>query len=326
MAAKPTPTYRPLLREALRLTWERKSLWVFGLFASLLSTGGIVDVGARGLRRVEDGSDLLLNVVNDTFTGADTFGAWIRQVELLEPGRVTLTVTAAFVLVLAALVAAFLSQAALIRGLACTDPQPFHHHMREGRPFFWRLVCLTLAGKAAQGVLLLMASLPLVLVVARGTYADGLLFVACFLIAFPLSIIANLVTALAVIDVVRDDRSAAHALLHAAGRFAGHWLAALELGAVAYLAITGLWVIGGAAIILASLPYGALVALALYLGSPVLFGLVTVAFGIVVGAIAFAAIGAATTLQYAVWLRYSLRAENRRSPLVAKLERLWRKW
>ncbi|OGL67252.1 hypothetical protein A2856_04330 [Candidatus Uhrbacteria bacterium RIFCSPHIGHO2_01_FULL_63_20] len=326
MARKPTPIYRTLLRDAWRLAWGRRSLWVFGLFAGLVTTGGVIDVAFRGFKRIESASDLLQGVLSGSFAGYETFGAWMRQVQMLEPSRVTATVT---VLVLVAVwlgVTAVLSQGALIRGLVCEHDRPWHHHLFEGKPYFWRLLTLALAGKAVNAVLLIASALPLVLLVTRGFAEDAVLYCLTFLVFFPLMVVASLTFTLAAIDAVRHDRGAAHALAHATGTFLDHWLPALEVGVAAFLVMAAMWIASGVTLILLSIPYAMLVALSLYAGSPFLFACASIVSAVCAAFLVFAFTGASVSFQHAVWLRFLERAQRHRSPLVAKLERLWRKW
>lgn len=326
MATKPAAIYRPLLREALRLTWERKSLWVFGLFAGLVTTGGVVDVAGVRVRQVTDARAFLQDALSGTFPFADAFGAWVRQVQLLDPSRVTATLTIALLLAIALVATAVLSQAALIRGLACKQDRPFHHGLREGLPSFWKLLALDLAGKALQGILVGLTALVLALLLARGTRADALLYLVTFLACFPLAVAGNLVMTLAAIDLVREGRGACHAFLHALGRFAGHWVNCLELGIVSFLVVLALWIAAGAAVAALAIPYAALIGLSLAIASTTLFWLGSALFAVCAGALTLAFTGASVTFQHAVWIAFMDRSAPRRTPLVAKLERLWRKW
>jgi len=63
-AKKSTTLYRPFLREAFAITWKRKSLWIFGIFAALISTGGVVDVVWRSLEKVGKTESLLENLAD----------------------------------------------------------------------------------------------------------------------------------------------------------------------------------------------------------------------------------------------------------------------
>lgn len=326
MAKQPAPTYRPLLREALRLAWERKSLWVFGLFAGLVTTGGVVDVLGARVRQVTGTREFLADALAGTLPFADAFGAWVAQVRLLEGSRVTATVTIALLLVIALGVTAVLSQAALIRGLSCKQDRPFHHSLREGLPSLWPLLALDLCGKALQALLVGLTALTLALLFARGGALDGWIYLATFLACVPLSVALSLVMTLAAIDLVREGRGACHAFLHALGRAAGHWVACLELGLVSFAVVALLWVAAGACVAVLAIPYAAFVGLSLSAGSTELFWLGTALFGVTASALAFAFTGASVAFQHAVWVAFMDRTAPRRTPLVAKLERLWRKW
>ena len=327
MARKPTPIYRTLLREAFALSWERKSLWVFGLFAGLVSTGGLFDAAYRSFRRIEQGRDLLTTIVSGSVPGYDTFGSYVTQLVMLDRSRVTATVTVAGLILIFLVITAVLAQGALIAGLLGSAEKAPHHHLNEGRPFFWRILVIDAAAKITQLLLIFATTLPLVLFLTRGGLSDGILYTAVFLVFFPATVIVSLLLALATINVVREDAHPVDAIHEAIRLFASHWLVALELGIAVFLAVAAAAFAGLCGVILLSIPYAVLVGLALYVGSPFLFGLFTIIAGISMAALLFTLAGWAVTFQHAVWLAFSNRAGAGRKPkLLAKVERLWNKW
>ncbi len=66
---KSTSIYRTLLREAFTHTWQRKSLWIFGIFAGLISTGGVIEVALSGIKQVTTGGAFLQQLLDQTFVG-----------------------------------------------------------------------------------------------------------------------------------------------------------------------------------------------------------------------------------------------------------------
>jgi hypothetical protein len=327
MPRKPTPMYRTLLREAFSLAWERKSLWVFGLFAGLVSTGGLFDAAYRSFRRIEQGSDLLMTVVRGSVPGYDTFGSYVQNLLLLDRARVTATITVAALIVLLLAVTAVLSQGALIAGLLGAANKAPHRHLNEGRPFFWRILLLDLAAKAMQLLLIFATTLPLVLFLTRTNVLDGVLYTAVFLVLFPATVIVSLLLALASIDVVKEDAHPVDAIHRALIIFGSHWLVALELGIAVFLVVAAAGFAGLCGIILLSIPYAVLIGLSIYAGSPFLFSLVSVLAGVLLAVFLFTLAGAVITFQHAVWLKmYERAGGGRRNKLVAKLERLWMKW
>ncbi|MDG1949564.1 MAG: hypothetical protein P8J32_01925, partial [bacterium] len=76
---KSTSLYRNFLSDAWRLTWERKSLWIFGIFAGVISTGGVVDIALRSVKRVEGTNTLLQDLLESGFIGYGLVGSYFQQ-------------------------------------------------------------------------------------------------------------------------------------------------------------------------------------------------------------------------------------------------------
>src|SRR3989338_4394715 len=116
-AKKSTMLYRPFLREAWRLTWERKSLWIFGIFAALISTGGVVDVVWRALQKIQRAESLLENLADSSFMGYDVAASYIGQLATLGPQRTSFIIIVSTLMGILLVIIATLSQGALLLGI-----------------------------------------------------------------------------------------------------------------------------------------------------------------------------------------------------------------
>src|SRR3989338_3617616 len=88
MRKKSTMLYRPFLCEAWLLTWQRKSLWIFGILAALISTGGVIDTVSVTLQKVERTQSLLNQLLDHSFIGYALASEYIQQLVLLGTHRI----------------------------------------------------------------------------------------------------------------------------------------------------------------------------------------------------------------------------------------------
>lgn len=52
MSEKKVPLYRQIIREAWKIAWHQKVIWIFGLFSALIATGGALEIFSRNLNWV----------------------------------------------------------------------------------------------------------------------------------------------------------------------------------------------------------------------------------------------------------------------------------
>lgn len=52
MFEKSVPLYRQIIREAWKIAWHKKVMWIFGLFSALIATGGALEIFSRNLNWV----------------------------------------------------------------------------------------------------------------------------------------------------------------------------------------------------------------------------------------------------------------------------------
>lgn len=305
----------------MRVAWERKALWVFGLFAALLSTGGVGEMTAKGFHRLTAARDAYVGMMNGTFTGAEMFGRMVRGLAELDPSRLTTAVTLGILFAALAVVASVVSQGALVAGVgrkAVTDAEA----AAAGRAAFWHLLALNALHKAAHLVLILLSALPLFLLVARtnGTTMAGALLT--FAIAFPLTIVISVLFMLASVHAVKTGSHAFDAIHQALAIFRAHALAAFETGVLLFGLVLLAALTFTAAAALAAVPFALLLSVSLLIGSGSLFLLVNILGATALVLFVFAFAGATTTFQYAVWVRFYEHANVKRK-IISKIHRVW---
>jgi hypothetical protein len=322
---KPVTFYRRLLLDAWKITWRRKGLWLFGIFAAAASTGGVMEVAFRSFRHIERGRNLYEGLAAGTVAGLDIFGQYLRQLRFMETGRVSAILTVITILGLALLIAAVWSRAALIIGAGAEKELPVKEVARQAAPHFWNVLAVTLTAKVASLLTIILTTLPLILYVTRATTGNAILYTISFLVFFPLTIIISIVSVLAVIDIIKRKERFTKAIEQALRLFGRHWLVTLELGIILFAAVmlAGMAVV--AALVVLAIPYTILLVIALITATPFIFVLVHILGFTAIATVLLCYLGAATTFQHTAWLLFYERAlkKNGAREVIAKLQRLW---
>jgi hypothetical protein len=317
--------YRKILQVAWKRTKERRHLWIFGFFAALLSTGGVADLTMQSLQQIRSSGRWLQQAFSGVFFNLETWTTYVRQLSFLEPTRVTLTLTAVILALLALVSLAVISQGALVYALTKRKSYSLKRAIRESARHFWSILGLNLVTKAAQFVLVLTTALPTVLFFARGSLFDAFLTFLIFLILFPATIALHIVSMIALVDIVRLEHSLPDAIHHAAKLFKKHWLVTLELGLIIFFIAFGAGALLIATLIMLAIPYTAVSLLTFYT-TPILVTLLQALTIAVLGAVIIIFTGGLTTFQYACWVRWFERSTHgsTKDKVMAKLERWWR--
>ncbi|MEK7073358.1 MAG: hypothetical protein AAB974_02880 [Patescibacteria group bacterium] len=314
--------YRHVVTDAWKLAWRRRSLWPFGFFAALVTTGGIVDVLIRGSGNIFDAevSRLSGRVV-------PSLGELLR---IAGPGTaanppVWLIVAAVigFIMVAALLWVAVVSQGALITGITVADRHASPKVvLGRGIAMFWPLFAIALVDRLLIGVVTFAAAVPFGAALAGGNPGTILLYVITY-VAFVLISTAVFIIALyAAIDVTVSGSSLVNAVKNATHTFFKHWIVSYE----AALVVFGIDVLVGLALligfVLLLVPTTLFLLMMQVIGTVAgswlfltLFGALLVAW--VVGLASFA-----TTLRYAIWTLLYERVQS--GSVSAKIVRVLR--
>ena len=296
--------YRPFLREAWRLTWERKSLWIFGIFAALISTGGVVDVVWRTLEKVTRTESLLANLADTTFMGYDVAASYIGQLAVLGSQRTSFIVIALSLMGILLVILATLSQGALLLGIRAKESSAPHALRQEAGVHFWNFLLIGILYKLLMLLLTVLMVLPLLLVSVSTTLGHSLLFLALMMLFIPTTIVLNIIYMFALIDVVATDAHPLNAIHTGTRLFAKQWLATLEYGLILFLLIFGAGLLLLVALCLLLIPLSILYTATVLSGSSWFF----LAFIVVATLLIFAIIlifgGACVTYQYSAWVAF----------------------
>jgi len=313
--------YRPLFRRAWTISWQARSLWLFGFFTAILVGGGGVNVLFRNFER--------LGAIGAWATAVRDGGRFVAipwgTLAGLSPG---FWLVAGLVLLLTVFLVWFslVAQGALIRGTE-RERKRDHVSLQEGiaygRSCFPRLLFVTLAFHIISQVAWFLVSLPpFLLYLATGhSFWYTAFIVIAFVCLVPLTFVLLIVYRMASVAVVVEGMQALRAITFAWQLLASHWLVLLEVEILLTI------VISLVAIVAVSL---VMMGVVILFGPLVLFGyfyeiplLLTTSLGVSVAAffIALAGLGAILALfQQAVWTLLFIRL--RESPPYAKLVRV----
>ncbi|MEI6511567.1 MAG: hypothetical protein WCO25_06070 [Candidatus Uhrbacteria bacterium] len=322
-AKKPTSIYRSLLRDAFRVTRERRNLWVFGLFAALLSTGGVGEMAAKGWHRLSVARDVYGEIVRGTFTGTRTFGTVVRTCLSIAPSQATAMMTMMILVAFFAVAVSVVSQGVVLSAVGpkpVTDPQA----VTAGKKSFWHLLALNVLNKAAHAILIALSSLPFLLILEAPRGSSALIAFATFLVAFPLTVVIAALFMIASVHISKTNAHSLDAIHHAVLIFKKHWLAAFELGLILFLCViaaSGAFVM---AVSILSIPFVLAVSVAVISSSATAFLVANVLGAFVLLLLVFAFAGATTTFQYAAWVKFYALATGPIKKTISKTHRVWR--
>lgn len=303
--------YRPFFLDAWRLTWERKRLWIFGIFAALLSTGGVVDVAWRTLERVERAESLLVNLADASFMGYGLAASYIGQMAALGPERGSALVIAATLIGLLLLIMAVLSQGALVLGIRAKTLEDPHALRAQAAGHFWSLLLIGLFNKIVMAVLMVLMTLVLWLSAFSGDPADVAVFFTLLVLFIPATVVVSIIYLFALIDTVETGDHPLQAIHTGARLFARQWLSALEFGLLLFALVLVAGVAFIALLVLLLVPYSILFSATLLTGSFSLFLFINVLFALALLLAILLFGGALVTFQYGAWYNFYKRGVHK---------------
>jgi len=299
--------YRPMLKNALSITWRYKYLWFFGLFAALLGNGGAFNYGIKNFSKVESQGVWLTNLSESLkswkfgfgkidwygiFTNFDLWGA-VLFLLMIVIGLFLLWLSIA-------------SQGALVYGIKAAKTQFFNEALRHGSKKFWPLLLVNIILAVAIAVLMAIFNLPFVILYLNtggNVLWQTVIVILSFIVWVPVTIIFYLIAQYAVIYIVNYDKHIAQAIKDAWLLFAKNWIVSLEAGFLLLLIniITSILLV--AVVIVLALPFVMLGLLASALASNGFLW-----FVIILGILTFIALlflyGAAwNVFQVSVWIQ-----------------------
>jgi len=295
--------YRTLIREALRLTWQRKSLWFFGIFAGFVSTGGLFDLAITGSDRLKTDGTLVQQIIDTVFTGYVWIAFYLSRIH-----QATIHPTGVFVSIILIIIGltflAVLSQTALVHGIKA----PLHEHpniiRKRAHDHLLRIFGLDLLTKISIALFMCLSAGVSIYVIRFGlqnpflSLLQTLVFLFCILAV-------NTVSMLSVIHLIETESTSMDAIKFSIRLFKRHWLAVIEFSVILFGLMSLYLFLSIGFMIILSVPYALLYTSTLLSGSLLLFYVSMMLYGIFfIFCIALFA-GSLITFQYSAWYLFS---------------------
>lgn len=293
--------YRHVVTDAWKLAWRRKSLWPFGFFAALVTTGGIVDVLMRGSGSVFDAE-----IARLSGNAVPSVGELLRIVgpttAAAPPPWLILAAVAGFIMVAALLWVALVSQGALIAGITAADKRANPKAvLGRGIAVFWPLFAIALLDRLLIGAVTFAAAVPFGAAIAGGNPGTVLLYVVTYVAFILVSTAVSIIALYAAVDVTASGSSLPNAVKNAVATFSKHWIVSYE----AALVVFGVDVLVGLALlmgfVLLLVPTTLFLLMMQVIGTVAGSWLFLTLFGALLVAWVVALASFATTLRYAIW-------------------------
>ncbi|MFH1890841.1 MAG: hypothetical protein ABIJ91_04760 [Candidatus Kuenenbacteria bacterium] len=273
--------YRPILKQALKITWKFKYLWFFGLFAALFGNGGVFNLILNNIQIVENQGVFLqgLRELGNSFSWSNA-SANLSSVFLSFDFLGTLIFVVFLVLIAFFIWLSIVSQGAVVFGISRamkSDDKLFAKAFRKGSVKFWPVFLLNILMKIVLFIIILIIGLPFIIVYLKGAESmvvQSFYIILAFIVLVPLAAILSFLIKYAVIYVVNEDNHVGLALKNAWNLFSKNWIVSIEMAAVLFLinVLTSFLLV--VVIVFIALPFIMLGMLASYLASSAFFWLV----------------------------------------------------
>lgn len=316
-------SYRFLLKQAWSITKKHRYLWFFGIFASLLATGGEYQIITQGLNNdpggsfVSVGNFLLYNLFNPSFYEG------FRTVIATNPAAFWSLLTVALLALALAVIMLYLaiiSQAALVNqsaqiitGKKKKDSLGIMSGLKTERRHFWRVLALNIASSLFISLSFLIVSLPLIFLLLTNTEFLTVAYAFLFVIFVPISLSVALIIKYAIAVRVLENRSFIASLTKGWLIFSNNWLVSLEMAVILFFIS---FAVGLGTIIIISLFLLPLLAISLMFYLPLLTAL---SFILILAAMVITA-SILSSFQIAAWTGLYLQLKDKKGH--SKLERM----
>lgn len=327
--------FRPLLGQALKISWTNKFLWFFAFLTVLITGGGQYNFTLRFFDQTISILGALTSPRWETFKALA--GGWLGQLELIftgQPFLIILLILIGLALFVVALWLIFSSQIALIASPYYTikgKTSGLKSNFKQGIIYFFPLLGFNLIIKAALFVLLgLISVIPfIVLPVSQNALAALIFYLGFFLLFVPLAVISWVATKFMVAYLAIKGQKFWPAIKQSFGLFFSNWLLCLELLVLLAIINLGVWAASTILLVLVGVPFFLLFLLFAnfisYIGSLIIAGL-----GVGVIIVLLAVLGLVlVTFQWASWsLLFIFLTEKKRriSRLVYWAQTLTNRW
>ena len=207
-----------ILSKAWKTIWKNKVLWIFGILAGCGANGGSSGGGGNsGTNFNQDSSSLGDNPFAGMFPQAEQFfNNMERYFENIQEGTLVLLIIGGIILsLIIAVLVLFISsigKAGLIYGAAKADELDedaakltFKDVWNGGKPYFWRIVLLSLLVGAASVVLVLLLMAPVILMTVLTLGIGVLCILPLICIMIPVFWMLGILIEQATVAIVVED-------------------------------------------------------------------------------------------------------------------------
>lgn len=249
--------YRPVLRKAAEVTKRFKNLWLFGLFAVLVSSGGEYEIIMRAFYNPQN-SGFWMSLWEGAkagweegivFTGGNFFsGIW--QSLQADSGAFMMGIFVLLSMIVLFLLIAWLavaSQIALIKGASLGSKGKKMQNdeaLKFANTNFWLVLLITIVQKIVLFALFAIFGWVVWLVVGMAL-AGQIISVLCFLIFMVIALIISFVAKYQILFISLKKQKIVPAFKSAWQLFLNNWLISLEMALImlgAYIVATVIWI------------------------------------------------------------------------------------
>jgi hypothetical protein len=321
------PVYRPILREAFKLTWEEKKLWLLSAIAGILLTGSVYDVVFKGFTAVNAGrGSSLLGTLAAAWGGLAASWPGLTISDIIF-GSLNALLFTGFCLIIAFTIfaASVIAQGTIVYAIGAR---------RRGRIPGFR-DALTVGARALWPVLVLNIIAFAVLFATRGLIAvahnalnvniGGLLFLV-YLLSFVVFVIVGGVTVIiqifALNAMILQGATLAQGIERGIEIFRRHWVVTIETVAILFVISIGASILTITLLMLLTIPYFILGVTAIAVKSALLWTIVTLLFFLASFLVVLGVFGFVIQLHYTSWtLMYRKLGEGGVLPKLHRLAR-----
>lgn len=315
----PKPIYRPLFLEAWKTVWRHKRLWLVGIFAAVMASGGLFESVSGSWQTALRGRLLIEQCLNGTLPGYQWLVSYGRYMSALPPAhQYGLAITVLLCLVLLVVIGA-IAQGALFAGALEKHLSNFRELFKMGSQFFWRVLWLDVLGKLGLGLVFMITVAPVAFMnpLPYGWHKyPPFISLVLFLVG---AIFITVIQMLSLAGVIRKHLNVHAALAEAWDIFRLHVWVLFELGILLFIVSFLAALATLAALFVLGLPITLLFVAAIILGSPLFYEFSIIISIAVVVSVVLLASGLLTAFQYTVWSLFF--EEAGRFGIIAKVKR-----
>lgn len=313
--AKSLAVYEKILKNAWRITWRQKELWIFGLLAGIAYSGSILKRVLDGAIQVTKTEQLSLETIRDSINGAPYILSYARSVMELPIERLIITLIAVFISFAIAAYILTLSQHILLVAIHRSASKKKPLSLREvfaGKKHrhLLRLFSIDALVAIASIIVIAGSSIPLSVLLSDSFFMNFLVYLAVYSVILPILFVINALGMFTMIHAVRRDDGIDKAFSRAILVVSRHWLAASEMAIVLFLINIAAYFVFVPLVFLLTLLTAPFFLAAVASGSIILMTFVGFAAFLVGAVIALCYFGAITVFNYATWTELVERVER----------------